>query len=67
MAELTKDQIALMITEHIHEPIKRLFDAIGDPQYKRAAFENALAQGVAEAIFKTVQNGVSEQTEAKNS
>ena len=64
MPELSKDQIAQMVAERIHGPIRELFEAVErtepDLNAERHAFEDALVWAVAEAVFEASNDGVTE-------
>jgi len=62
MLELKQDQIAEIVAQGIHEPMRMLFEAVErketDLNSERQLFENALVSAVAKAIFEASQNGV---------
>jgi len=61
MAKLSESEIAEVISEGIHEPMKSVFQAVeqgGLTDEKRIELENALALSIAKAVFEAVGNGV---------
>ena len=62
MLELKLAQIAEIVAQGIHEPMRELFEAVErketDLNSERQLFENALVSAVAKAIFEASKYGV---------